>query len=331
VPDTAGWRVRVVPNKYPALEPQAPPPEHPGEQQLHRKSFETHLRQDFNQQHLHQHPHQYQSYRPAPTETLFRARPGYGVHEVLIETPEHNRHPGALSQEQMELVVRSYSLRCSALADDPNLRFIQLFRNHGREAGASIEHPHSQLIALPFVPAQVRLELERAHAYYLEHEDCPYCRLLAEERRGGARLIAENEFCSAYMPYASRYPFETLIVPRRHQSSFLEASEAELSGLAAIMGDVLGRLARALDDPSYNYYLHGAPLRLRELPHYHWHLELVPKLTTTAGFEMGSGVFINVTLPEEAARFLREKGGIENEAWRKDLLCPGPAQSPTRG
>ncbi|MEW5785257.1 MAG: galactose-1-phosphate uridylyltransferase [Bacillota bacterium] len=325
-PDTPGWQVRVVTNKFPALEPDedALAGRDPSGRETAGEAPAAGSRA----------PDPFPaagaaaSAAPAP---LYLNRPGFGLHEVLIETPAHNRHPGLLPLEQLELVIESYHRRYAALAADQRFRFIQLFRNHGREAGASIEHPHSQLIALPFVPALVRREMERAHRYYLEDEECLYCRLLDAERHGEERLVAENGSFTAYMPYASRFPFETWLLPRRHQSSFLEATAAERRDLAALLGAVLGRFARLLDDPPYNYYLHSAPLRSAGLPHFHWHLELVPKLTIAAGFEMGAGMYINVTLPEEAARFIREKGGTADESWQRDLFCPGPAQSPTRG
>lgn len=286
-PNMKGWAVRVVPNKFPAVE-------------------------------LKQEPRRYCRPKNAiPVQT----RPGYGVHEVLIETPAHNCHPGALEQSQMRLVVEAYRQRYADLAQNENLRFIQIFRNHGREAGASIEHPHSQLIALPFIPAKVQQEIERAHHYYLEHGDCPYCRILDRELGSGRRVIMANEAFVAYIPFAARLPFETWIVPRRHQSSLTEMSPLEADHLAGILNQVLGLFARALQNPPYHYYLHGAPLRAVELPHYHWHLELIPKLTTVAGFEMGTGVFINTTRPEEAAEYLCEVG--EKNAERPDLLCPG--------
>lgn len=301
-PDSEGWRTRVVPNKFPALhrEPERIAPD--------RKQT-----------------------RGNDNNTLYNAMSGYGVHEVLVENPEHNRHPGNLAEDQMELVVESYYLSCTRLSRDHNLRFIQLFRNHGRAAGATIEHPHSQLVALPFVPVLVEHELRRAHDYYLSGEACSYCHLLEEERSGGSRIVAENGSFTAFMPFASRYPFETWILPRHHRSSFLDTTREERSALAGILGEVLRLLACGLGRPPYNYYLHSAPLRTGELPHYHWHLEIIPKLSIAAGFEMGTGVYINVTRPEEAAHFIREKRKTANETWQKDLLCPGTAQSPARG
>ncbi|HOA34835.1 MAG TPA: DUF4921 family protein [Bacillota bacterium] len=287
-PDTAGWRVRVVPNKYPAvmLEEKGTP-----------------------------------DFRGALS-------PGYGAHELLIEIPEHNLQPGSFPPRQMELVVEAYYRRGRALANYRRLRYLQIFRNHRREAGASIEHPHSQLIALPFVPPAVRLELESAHQAYLAEGICPFCRMLEEERQFDGRVILNCGAYTAFIPFAARSPFETWILPRRHEASFFETAASERAELAEFLEELFRLYAHVLGDTPYNYYLHTAPLRSLPLPHYHWHIELIPRVSIAAGFEMGSGVYINVTRPEEAARFLREKGRAEHESWRKDLLYTGLAQSP---
>ncbi len=287
-PDTAGWRVRVVPNKYPAVE-------------LGEK---------------------------AEPDTGGGLIPGYGAHEVLVEIPEHNRHPGSFPPRQMDLVIEGYYRRGRVLADYRHLRYLQIFRNHRREAGASIEHPHSQLIALPFVPSAVRQELERAHRAYLAEGACPFCRLLDEERQFARRVVVQNDACTAFIPFAARSPFETWVLPQRHEASFFETGASEREGLAEILEELLRLFTHAIGDIPYNYYLHTAPLRSSPLPHYHWHIELLPKVSIAAGFEMGSGVYINVTRPEEAARFLREKGRGDHGSWRKDLLRTCSAQSP---
>ena len=292
VRDGRGWKVRVVPNRYPAVE----------------RSAQGQL----------------------TAESSFPS--GYGAHEVLIETPVHNRHPGNFPPRQMELVIEALYRRGEALSRDPGLRYLQFYRNHRREAGASMEHPHSQLVALPFVPALLRRELERSQDLYLSEGGCPFCRLEEEENRFGQRIVAQNEGCSAFIPAAARSPFETWILPRRHRASFLETTVYERAALAAILEEVLGIMARALGDAPYNYYLRTAPLRSPPLPYYHWHLELLPRVGVTAGFEMGSGVYINEIAPEEAARFIREKGKREHEAApRKDLLYSCTAQPPACG
>ena len=189
-----------------------------------------------------------------------------------------------------------------------------IIRNYRREAGASIEHPHSQLLALPFVPVVVRRELERSQSAYLAEGACPFCQLLEEERRLAQRIIVQSDTYSAFIPFAARSPFETWILPRRHAASFLETSVPERADLAEILEELLRLMEHALGDP----------------PYYHWHIELLPKVSIVAGFEMGSGVFINITKPEEAARFIREKGRADYEqSWREDLLYPCAAQSST--
>lgn len=275
--DAAGWRVRVVPNKYPAVELEPEPGLPP--------SADT----------------------PAP---------GYGAHEVLIEIPEHNCHPGCFPPGQMALVMEACYRRGRALAGFPGLRYLQLYRNHRREAGASLEHPHSQLIALPFVPEAVRRELERSQGRYLDEGICPFCRLLEEERGAAPRVVAGNGSYSAFIPYAPGSPFEIWILPCHHRSSFLETSPRERGELADFLEKVLRMTGRALGDPPYNYYLHTAPLRCPPLPYYHWHIELHPRVNIAAGFEMGTGVFINNIAPEEAARFIREKGSASlGQSW----------------
>ena len=274
-PDRAGWKVRVVPNLYPAVA-AAPGGASPG-----------------------------------------RARAsGYGVHEVLIETPAHNRQPGNFPPQQMALVVEACYRRGQALAENPALRYIQFYRNYRREAGASLEHPHSQLIALPFVPSELRRELERSQQHYLAGGCCPFCLVLEQENRLARRIVLQNDSFSAFIPYAARSPFETWVLPRRHRASFLESSVPERVSLAAVLEELLRMLAQALGDPPYNYYLHTAPLRSAPLPYYHWHLELHPRFGIAAGFELGSGVFINEIAPEEAARFIREKGKTDHEQSR---------------
>jgi len=299
-PESPGWQVRVVSNKFPALDM--------GEETAIWPSI------DF-----------------VAKDQPFFSLPGFGIHEVIIETPEHNRHPGLFVSEQVNLMVETYYRRLFDLEKDPRIKYIQLFRNHGHEAGASIEHPHSQLIALPFIPELVVSELQRSQLSCLELERCPYCVLLESERDALDRMVIENEYFAAFMPYSSRYPFEIWLLPRRHQSSFLEQSQLELAAFAELLSKMLRFISQALDDPPYNYYLQSAPARAHKLPYFHWRLELVPKLSIAAGFELGTGVFINTTLPEEAAAFIRDKGRLTDETRKHDLLYSGPAQSPACG
>ena len=274
--DSPGWKVRVVPNKFPAVEIKGQPPSH-----------------------------------SLAEERFFRQMPGYGEHEVIIENPLHNRHPGEIALDQMQNVLECYRHRYINLAENPFLRSVNIYRNHKKEAGASMEHPHSQVIALPFIPFDLREEIEGSHRFYLEKGRCAYCTMIEEDSDFSQHVICGNNEFVAIVPYAARLPFETWIIPRKHQPSFTDMGTGQLEQLSRIMTNVLRRLAVSLDDPPYNYYIHSAPILTESLPHYHWHLEIFPRLTIVAGFEMASGVYINETVPEESARYLREvKGNV---------------------
>jgi len=236
----------------------------------------------------------------------FERMNGYGIHEVIVETPEHNRHPGEFSAGQMKIVLEAYQHRLQVLSDYENLKYAQLFRNHLRQAGASVEHPHSQLVGLPFVPGEIQQELEGAYRFYLKEGICPYCYILEEEKNREERVIYQDAYFLALMPFAARLPFETWILPRKHISSFTGVFSEELTKLAEVFTEMLSRFNRLLNHPPYNLYLHTAPFHVGSLPNFHWHLEFLPRLTTEAGFEIGTGVYVNVTLPEEAAKFIKE-------------------------
>ncbi len=266
-PNTPGWEVRVVPNKYPALR------------------IEGVL---------------------APTGApLFEHMDGVGAHEVIIETPEHDAHLGLLPPEWVAKVLWVYRERYVDLDRDPRFRYALLFRNHGRSAGASLSHPHSQLIALPVVPRQAEEELEVAREYFADHARCLYCDLLSAERQSGERLVYENDGFLVYEPYASRFPYETWVVPKRHAASFGEITDDELPTAADALRTALATLYRLLGNPPYNFIVHSAPYDAAPGHFYHWHIEIIPRLTQVAGFEWGTGFYINVVPPEEAARQLR--------------------------
>lgn len=273
--DASGWEVRVVPNKYPVLN--------------ENDAFTP----------------------PVQQGGLFQGMQGYGVHEVIIETPVHNRHPGDISVSHMRTVIESYHGRFISLLQNKLLHTVIIFRNYKKEAGASVEHPHTQLVALPFIPLKIREEIEGAHRFYFEESRCPYCLMIEEDR--GKRIICNNEDFVAIVPFAARLPFETWIMPRVHNSSFGAIQEEKYESLSRIITEVMQRISACLDDPPYNYYIHSAPYPDGSLPYYHWHIEICPRLVTAAGFEMGSGMHINVAVPEDAARFLREvkvKGNV---------------------
>jgi UDPglucose--hexose-1-phosphate uridylyltransferase len=267
-PNTPGWKVRVVPNKFPALGIEG---------DLDRTG-----------------------------EGLFDKMNGIGAHEVIIETPEHHCTLATLAEKSLEDVLWAYRDRMLDLKNDRRFRYILLFKNHGEAAGASLEHTHSQLIALPIVPKRVREEVDNAKRYFLEKERCIFCDIIRQEIEDGVRVIAENDLFLALAPYAPRFPFETWLIPKQHASSFENNQSPIYASLAKMMHNVLARLDSALARPAYNYMIHTSPIGEETNDHYHWHIELMPRLTKVAGFEWGSGFYINPTPPEESARFLRE-------------------------
>ena len=197
------------------------------------------------------------------------------------------------------------------LNNDKRFRYVLIFKNHGEAAGASLEHPHSQLIALPIVPRRVREEVDNCWHYYDEKERCIFCDIIRQERDTGERVIGENEHFISIAPYASRFPFEMWLLPKVHGSSYENNQSSIYSSLARMLKDTLMRLDVVLDRPAYNFMIHTSPVGEEINDHYHWHIEVIPKLTKVAGFEWGTGFYINPTPPEEAARFLREARLLE--------------------
>jgi UDPglucose--hexose-1-phosphate uridylyltransferase len=230
---------------------------------------------------------------------------GIGAHEVIIETPDHDRQLATMTEPEVERILGAYRDRIVDLKQDHRFRYILVFKNHGAAAGATLEHAHSQLIALPIVPDFVREEIDGARQHFAEKERCVFCDILRQELVDGRRVIQENADMVAIAPYAPRLPFETWLLPRRHGSRFEDAARHEIQSLARLLKAVLGRFNRALESPPYNLIVHTAPLSEETSEFFHWHVELMPKLTKVAGFEWGTGFYINPTPPEEAAHVLR--------------------------
>ena len=195
------------------------------------------------------------------------------------------------------------------LKRDRRFRYIVIFKNYGKAAGASLDHSYSQLIALPIVPREVRDEMDGARAHYAAKERCVFCDIISQDSQDGRRLIAENADMVAMSPYAPRFPFETWILPKRHQSLFEDTPRHEYASLARLLGDILRRMNKTLCHPPYNLLIHTAPLAEPAGDFYHWHVEIIPKLTRVAGFEWATGFHVNPTAPEEAAQVLREARG----------------------
>jgi UDPglucose--hexose-1-phosphate uridylyltransferase len=203
-------------------------------------------------------------------------------------------------------VLWAYRERILDLKRDIRFRYILIFKNHGAPAGATLRHPHSQLIALPIVPAIAQEEVDGARQHFAAKERCVFCDIVRQETTAAHRVIAETAEMVALAPYAPRFPFETWLLPRRHGARFEEASRQEYESLARLLKNLLMRMNRALDSPSYNLLIHSAPFFDEATTFYHWHVEIMPRLTKVAGFEWGSGFYINPTSPEEATRVLRD-------------------------
>ncbi len=267
-PNSTGWKLRVVPNKFPVLG----------------------IEGDLDKQ----------------GEGLFDKMNGIGAHEVIIETPNHELTFDQLSEREIEDVLWAFRDRMLDLKKDKRFRYILIFKNHGAAAGASLEHTHSQLIALPIVPKRVQEEVSGARSHFEMKERCIYCDIVRQEREARVRLILENKDFVVISPYAPRFPFETYILPKLHDSCFEEAQSYEYESLAGILRETLRRMMKVLERPAYNIMIHTSPFGGEINDFYHWHIEIMPKLTKVAGFEWGTGFYINPTPPEEAAKFLRE-------------------------
>jgi len=274
-PDTPGWRVRVVPNKFPALTRGAPP----------RKQIQG----------------------------LFEFMDGVGVHEVIIESPDHARELDDLPVEHVRDVLWTWQQRLKNIETEAQYQYIQLFKNKGREAGASLSHPHTQILATPIIPKGVKEEIYGAERFFNRAKECIFCRTVREDRAEEERVVLVNAHFAVLAPFASRFPFEMRIHPLRHAPSFSSVRDEELTSLGASLKTVLAKLKVVVSDPPYNIVLHQAPQHdqaRKAWPQieriFHWYLEILPVLTHVAGFEWGTGFYINPVPPEGAAKFLRE-------------------------
>jgi len=225
---------------------------------------------------------------------------------VIIETPDHMATLSDVEEKRIEDLFWAFRDRVIDLKKDTRLRYALFFKNHGESAGATLEHSHSQLIALPVVPKRVLEELDGAKKYFEYKERCVYCDIVRQEIAGSTRVVLETDHFLVVSPYAPRFPFETWVIPKLHHSHSETISPQAIQDLASVMRSTLRRIDKTLERPPYNFVVHTAPLQEMSIPHYHWHIEIIPKLTRVAGFEWGSGFYINPTPPEESARFLRD-------------------------
>jgi UDPglucose--hexose-1-phosphate uridylyltransferase len=267
LPNTPGWNIRVVPNKFPALR----------------------IEGDLNRQGI----------------GIFDMSNGIGAHEVVIETPYHHKDIPDLVNEEIENILFMLCRRALDLTKDKRFKYVMIFKNYGPSAGASLEHPHTQLIALPMVPKNVSEEIRGALNYFEYRERCIFCDILRQETQEKERIIAENKHFLAFCPFVSRFPFEVWILPKIHNGYFCHVPKEEIPGLASILKETLSKLKNTLSNPAYNFIIHTSPLDGTESEGFHWHIEIMPKLTRVAGFEWGTGFYIVATPPELAAKYLQ--------------------------
>ncbi len=268
--ETKQWLTRILPNKFPALRPSL-------------ELMQTEI------------------------SALYHMLSGVGGHEVLVDSPNHDETLATMSVRQIEAILRTYTQRYKFWRNDPRIAYVLIFKNYKPAAGASLTHPHSQLIATPIIPPRVFEELDEARRYYEQNKECVYCAMIKMEKESKeSRLVYENETMLACCPFASRFPGEIRILPKRHQAALEEMTPNELKDLTDLFFSVFKKLAKVLDDPPFNYIIHVGPTRTPGLLYYHWHIEVIPRLAMPAGFEWGTGIYINTLSPEEVAQALRE-------------------------
>lgn len=266
-PNTPGWNLRIVPNKFPALQIEG---------KLRKKA-----------------------------RGIYDIMNGIGAHEVFIETPEHGKTISTLDRKNIEDLIWCYRERIVDLEKDKRFKFILIFRNSGEAAGASLEHPHSQLIATPTIPKRIMEEIEGAEKYFQFKDRCVFCDMIDEEIDFRERVIVDNPDFVSFVPFAARFPYETWIIPKVHQTCFHMLSYEQLPALAHTLHESIGRLDAALNFPPYNFMIHTSPCNVDSDIFFHWHIEIIPRLTKVAGFEWGTGFYINPVPPEVSADQLR--------------------------
>ena len=268
-PNSSNWTLRVVPNKFPALR----------------------IEGNLNKEGV----------------GLYDRMNGVGAHEIVIETPLHGQTLSGMSVQDIQNVFLAYRERTIDLEKDKRFKYVMVFKNYGSVAGASLDHSHSQLIALPIVPRRVLEEINGGLAYYRYKDRCIFCDIIAEEKEDNVRVVIENENFIALSPYASRFPFEIWILPKRHEPYFAHHEKVDnYHDISEILLHILQKYDKVLNSPPYNFMIHTAPFGNGEIQHYHWHMEIIPRLTKMAGFEWGTGFYINPTPPEEATTYLKE-------------------------
>lgn len=273
-PNAPGWQVRAVANKFPALQIEG---------EIERRGY-----------------------------GLYDTSNGIGAHEIIIQTPYHHKEIPDLEDYEVENILKMYCRRMSDLRKDNRFKYILLFKNYGPSAGASLEHPHTQLIALPMIPKNVQEELDGAFHYFEYRERCIFCDIIRQEIQEKERIVFENKHFLAFCPYVSKFSFEVWVTPKKHQDAFCLMNPEQIQDLAKILKSTLQRINEVLYQPAYNFIIHTSPLNVEHREGFHWHIEIMPKLTRVAGFEWGSGFYMVSTPPEAAAKYLTNgKSGVK--------------------
>jgi UDPglucose--hexose-1-phosphate uridylyltransferase len=268
-PNTGAWQVRVFPNRFPAVTPE-------GDASRYLDAG------------------------------CFLSMNGIGFHEVIVESPVHNRQLALMKDEEVARVLSAYHQRYGAMARSPLVKSIIIFKNYGPAAGTSLEHPHSQLVATGIVPRHMRIQYEIAIGYYDDNGSCLYSDVTLRELEAGVRIITETGKFVVFHPFASHRPFETWIMPRQNQASFGQCSAEDIQDLASVLRITLLKVYRGLDNPDFNLVIDSAPVGEEQADFYQWHIRIIPRISEAAGFEIGSGIYINTALPEETAQFMRD-------------------------
>jgi UDPglucose--hexose-1-phosphate uridylyltransferase len=237
---------------------------------------------------------------------LWRRVDGFGFHEVIVDTPDHSGYMALLPDAHVASILRVYRERYNQLSLDRRVTHITIFKNHGADAGASLQHPHSQLIATPVIPSQVRRRMHEALRHYDDVGECMFCHMVEREMEDQTRIVLKGEHFVALEEFASPTPFATHVFPLRHMASFGDISDIEITDLACVLRTLLAKIYVGLENPDLNFTVRSAPAEYTNASHFHWYVSVIPRLTRVAGFELGSGMFINTVLPEAAATFLRD-------------------------
>jgi len=266
--DKNKWKLRLVPNKYPAVMPSG--------------NTERNM------------------------NGIYRSMDAFGFHDVLIEHRKHSHTLIDMTHEEMNHILDAYRQRYRMLKKDKRIESIIIFRNHGKSAGTSLVHPHSQIVGMPVVPHQLRTRTDIARSFFDDNGQCVFCRTLEEEMSSGERIVVDTKHFAAFIPYAALSAFHLWIFPKRHMASFGETNREELEDLALNLQSVLKKLHKGLNNPDFNYTIRSIPVHEYSSEYFHWYLSIIPRLSTAAGFELGSGMFINTSIPEDSAKFLRE-------------------------